>query len=70
MDRLDNRAKNMFEYICPKYNITLLEWNHDMDHVHILFKSHPGLRVFLITTGESSVDIIREYIETQGEKVR
>lgn len=25
---------------------------------------------FLITTGESSVDIIRDYIETQGEKVR
>ena len=25
---------------------------------------------FLITTGESSVDIIRDYIETQGEKGR
>ena len=103
---ISDRAKNIFEYICPKYNITLLEWNHDMDHVHILFKAHPNSEIskfinayksassrlikkefpfireklwkeafwsqsfFLITTGESSVDIIREYIETQGEKVR
>ena len=24
---ISDRAKNIFEYICPKYNITLLEWN-------------------------------------------
>ena len=31
------RAKEIFEYIVPNYNITLQEWNHDKDHVHILF---------------------------------
>lgn len=40
-DEISNRAKEIFEYISPNYNITLQEWNHDKDHVHILFKAHP-----------------------------
>ena len=35
------KAKEIFEYISPTYKITLLEWNHGEDHVHILFKAHP-----------------------------
>lgn len=35
-DNISSRAKEIFEYISPKYNITLQEWNHDEDHVHIL----------------------------------
>ena len=35
------RTKEIFEYISPNYKITLVEWNHDKDHVHILFKAHP-----------------------------
>jgi putative transposase len=31
----------MFEYIAVSYNITVQEWNHDEDHVHILFRAHP-----------------------------
>jgi putative transposase len=31
----------MFLDIGEKYNISLLEWNHDQDHVHALFKAHP-----------------------------
>lgn len=38
---ISDRAKEIFEYIAPNYNITLLEWNHDEDHVHMLFKAHP-----------------------------
>lgn len=38
---ISNRAKEIFEYIAPNYNITLQEWNHDKDHIHILFKAHP-----------------------------
>jgi putative transposase len=41
-DTISNRAKEIFEYIAPNYNITLEEWNHDKDHVHILFKAHPN----------------------------
>ena len=36
-DTISNRAKEIFVYIAPNYNITLEEWNHDKDHVHILF---------------------------------
>lgn len=41
-DNISNRAKEIFDYISTKYNITLLEWNHDKDHIHILFKAHPN----------------------------
>ena len=40
-DKISNRLKEIFEYISPGYNITLTEWNHDKDHVHILFSAHP-----------------------------
>src|SRR5690625_6919158 len=35
-------AKNMFAEIGSKYNISLVEWNHDKDHIKILFKAHPN----------------------------
>jgi putative transposase len=101
---VSDRAREIFEYICPKYNITLIEWNQDEDHVHILFKAHPNstLSKFinayksassrllkkeyplirqklwkeyfwsrsycLLTTGGAPIDVIRQYIESQGER--
>jgi len=41
-DEISNRLKEIFEYIATNYNITLQEWNHDKDHIHILFKAHPN----------------------------
>ena len=41
-DIISNRLKEIFIYIEDNYNISLEEWNHDIDHVHILFKSHPN----------------------------
>lgn len=35
------RACNIFEYIAPSYGITLEEWNHDIDHVHVMFRAQP-----------------------------
>ena len=40
-DPISDRAREIFEYIAPKYHITLEEWNHDEDHVHIMFRAHP-----------------------------
>lgn len=40
-DEISERAKEIFEYIAPNYKIELVEWNHDKDHVHILFKGQP-----------------------------
>ena len=41
-DDISKRAREIFEYIAPDYHITLDEWNHDEDHVHILFRAHPN----------------------------
>lgn len=103
-ERISERAKEIFAYIAPKYNITLQEWNHDKDHVHILFRAHPNSEISkfinayksassrllkkefpeirqklwkesfwsqsfcLLTTGGAPIEVIRKYIETQGEK--
>jgi len=42
---ISNRLKEMFTHIESKYNIELQEWNHDKDHVHILFKAHPNTEI-------------------------
>jgi len=103
-DIISNRLKEIFEKIQDNYNITLQEWNHDKDHVHILFKAHPNSELSkfinayksassrlikkefpeikeqlwkeyfwsrsycLLTTGGAPIEIIKKYIESQGEK--
>ena len=103
-DEISLRLKEMFKYIEGNYNITLEEWNHDADHVHILFRSHPNTNISkfinayksassrlikkeypsirtnlykdafwsqsfcLISTGGANIEIIKKYIESQGEK--
>lgn len=103
-DTISKRLREIFENIAPNYNITVEEWSHDVDHVHVLLKGHPNtefskfinayksassrlikkefphIRKFLwkelfwsrsfclLTTGGVTIDTIRHYIETQGEK--
>ena len=40
-DDISKRAEEIFSYIAPKYGITLEEWNHDRDHVHVMFRAQP-----------------------------
>ena len=40
-DTVSNRAKEIFCYIAQNYGITLEEWNHDIDHVHVMFRAQP-----------------------------
>ena len=40
-DEISNRAKEIFDYIAPKYKIECVEWNHDVDHIHVLFEAQP-----------------------------
>jgi hypothetical protein len=40
-DVISNRARALFEAIAPRYKIEVVEWNHDQDHVHILFRAQP-----------------------------
>ena len=44
-DKISNRLKEIFEYISPKYNVILEEWNHDKDHIHLLFRSNPNTEI-------------------------
>lgn len=44
-DSISNRLKEIFEYISSKYNIVLEEWNHDNDHVHLLFRGAPNTEI-------------------------
>ena len=103
-DTISNRLKEIFVKITPAYNITLEEWNHDVDHVHILFRGQPNTEISkfinayksassriikkefpeirkslwkemfwsqsfcLLTTGKATVDIIKQYIQSQGKK--
>ena len=41
-DEVSDRAKEIFCYIAPRYGLTLEEWGHDADHVHIMFRAKPG----------------------------
>lgn len=40
-DKISGRAEEIFRYIAPRYGITLEEWNHDRDHVHVMFRAQP-----------------------------
>ncbi len=44
-DEISERLKEIFLYIAPSYHITLEEWNHDIDHVHILFRGQPNTEI-------------------------
>ena len=44
-DQMSQYAKNIFIRISSSYNITLKEWNHDHDHVHIMFRVHPNTEI-------------------------
>lgn len=41
-DDMSDYAKDMFVRLSENYNITLVEWNHDVDYIHVLFKAHPN----------------------------
>ena len=41
-DRMSEYARDIFVRIGSWYNIALGEWDHDCDHVQILFRAHPN----------------------------
>ena len=105
-------CQNRSKWICDPYPGTYLfpntqeEGNHDVDHVHVMFRAQPKSELSkfinayksassrllkkeypqirerlwkeafwsqsfcLLTAGGAPVDVIRSYIETQGEKKR
>ncbi|HGV8361861.1 TPA: IS200/IS605 family transposase [Enterococcus faecium] len=101
-NEISNYAKATFKRISESYHITLVEWNYDKDHVHIMFKAqpkteltkfinayksassrlikrdYPRVKQFLwkemfwsksfclLTTGGAPIDVIKKYIQDQG----
>ncbi|XFA98632.1 IS200/IS605 family transposase [Candidatus Izemoplasma sp. B36] len=104
---LDNNIceylEKRFNTIGESYNLHLEEMNHDLDHLHILFRAEPKSNISkfinayksstsrkikelfpyvteklweskfwsqsfcLITTGGAPIEVIKQYIESQGE---
>lgn len=101
-NEISNYAKATFERISESYHINLVEWKHDKEHVHIMFKAqpkteltkfintyksassrlikrdYPRVKQFLwkemfwsksfclLTTGGAPIDVIKKYIQNQG----
>ncbi|MBY7144177.1 IS200/IS605 family transposase [Virgibacillus sp. NKC19-3] len=61
-DTISGYAHDKFVSLSEKYNITLVEWNHDMDHIHILFKAQPNseLSKFINAYKSASSRIIKK----------
>lgn len=102
-DEISQKLGIEFEKVCENYNIRLEDWNHDIDHVHILFNANPNTNISkfinayksassriikkefpeikqqiwkqnfwstsfcLISTGGVTIEVIKKYIESQGE---
>ena len=103
-ESISKRLREIFDYIAVNYNISVVEWNDEQDHVHILFKAQPNSELSkfinayksassrlikkeypdikeklwkeyfwsrsfcLITTGGVTIDVIKQYIESQGDQ--
>jgi len=70
-DEVSNRLKEIFEYISPNYNITLEKWEHDKDHIHVLFKSHPNseLSKFINAYKSASSRLIKKEFPSIKQKL-
>ena len=53
-DKISDRLKEMFRYVAESYNITCTDWNHEEDHVHVLFTAHPNLCISKFLNGYKS----------------
>ena len=103
-DEISMRLWEMFEYIGVPYKIKIEAWNHEPDHIHVMFSAEPKSELSrfinayksassrlikkefpqirkslwkemfwsrsfcLLTTGGVTMDIIKQYIDSQGEK--
>ena len=70
-DEISNRLKEIFEKICPKYNIVLKEWEHDIDHIHMLINARPNteLSKFVNTYKSASSRLIKKDFPEIREKL-
>lgn len=70
-DTISTRLREIFESIQSNYNITLEEWNHDVDHVHVLFSAHPNSEItkFLNAYKSASSRLIKKEFPSIRKKL-
>ena len=70
-DAVSDRAKEIFEYIAPNYKITLMEWNHDKDHIHLLFRANPRTEIskFINAYKSASSRLIKKEFPSVRQKL-
>ena len=70
-DEISNRAREIFEYIARNYKIELIEWNHDKDHVQVLFKGQPKteLSKFINAYKSASSRLLKKEYPTIRQKL-
>ncbi len=68
-DPISERAKEIWEYIAPRYGIVLEEWNHDIDHVHVMFRAQPKteLSKFINAYKSASSRLLKKSIRKSGK---
>lgn len=102
-DTISDYIKDMFISIGENYDISVVEFNHDEDHIHVLFSASPSTSLvkfinsfksassrmvkksfpevkhtlwkemfwsrsyYLSTTGGATLDILQQYVQSQGE---
>ena len=67
---ISKRGREIFEYIGKKYGITLEEWNHDVDHVHVMFRAEPSSEISKFINAYKSASsrlLKKEYPEIRGK---
>lgn len=70
-DEVSNRDREIFEYIAPSYKIELIEWNHDKDHVRVLFKGQPKTEMskFINAYNSASSRLLKKEYPTIRQKL-
>ena len=70
-DEISNRARELFEAIAPNYKIEVLEWNHDQDHIHVLFKAQPKteLSKFINAYKSASSRVLKKEYSSMKEQL-
>lgn len=68
---ISDRLKNIFSSIGESYHITVREWNHDEDHIHVLFSAHPKseLSKFINAYKSASSRLIKKEFPRIREKL-
>ena len=101
---ISNRIKEIFKTIGLSYDVEIIEWNHDKDHVHTILSISPSTNLnkyvnaakavssrlikkelpniklqlcensfwtrgfYVNSTGSNQIEVVKNYILSQGEK--